>query len=166
MRNTHAAFHLPGGMLAGMAHSGLSCMITGGKEPWSLRNKTPDADRTRPAKEFTEIAYPKPDGVLSFDLMTNLMRSGEWLWQRAHKMVVVSPHYASCPRTAGTSHDHDQPAHLRVKPHLKHVPSGKQVEFVPLHCTGSDHFSLDPVAACRGLHHEVRRPRAALLSRR
>lgn len=77
MRNTHAAFHLPGGALSGMVHSGLSCMITGGKEPWTLRNKTPDADRTRPAKEFSEIAYPKPDGVLSFDLMTNLMRSGE-----------------------------------------------------------------------------------------
>lgn len=23
----------------------------------------------------------------------------------------------------GTSHEHDQPAHLRVKPHLAHVPS-------------------------------------------
>mgnify|MGYP006197372373 CR=1 len=26
---------------------------------------------------------------------------------------------------SGTSHDHDQPAHLRVKEHLKHVPSGE-----------------------------------------
>lgn len=76
VRNTHSAFHLPGGTLTGMIHSGLSCMITKGKEPWSLRNKTPDADRTRPAKEFTEIQYPKPDGVLSFDLLTNLQRSG------------------------------------------------------------------------------------------
>ena len=76
VRNTHAAFHLPGGTLTGMVHSGLSCMVTGGKEPWTLRNTTPDADRTRPAKEFSEIQYPKPDGVLSFDLLTNLQRSG------------------------------------------------------------------------------------------
>jgi electron-transferring-flavoprotein dehydrogenase len=79
VRNTHSAFHLPGGTLTGMIHSGLSCLITGGKEPWSLHNKTPDADRTRPAKEFSEIEYPKPDGVLSFDLLTNLQRSGALL---------------------------------------------------------------------------------------
>lgn len=76
VRNTHAAFHLPGGTIAGMAHSGLSCLITKGKEPWTLRNKVKDADRTRPAKECEEIVYPKPDGVLSFDLLTNLQRSG------------------------------------------------------------------------------------------
>jgi electron-transferring-flavoprotein dehydrogenase len=37
-----------------------------------------------------EIEYPKHDGVLSFDLLTNLTRSG-------------------------TNHDHDQPSHLKIK---------------------------------------------------
>lgn len=46
--------------------------------------------QTRPAAEFKPIDYPKPDGVLSFDLLTNLARSG-------------------------TNHEGDQPAHLRIK---------------------------------------------------
>lgn len=46
--------------------------------------------QTRPAAEFQPIEYPKPDGVLSFDLLTNLARSG-------------------------TNHEGDQPAHLRIK---------------------------------------------------
>ena len=37
-------------------------------------------------------------GVLSFDILTNLQRSG-------------------------TNHDHDQPAHLRIKPELADVPN-------------------------------------------
>jgi electron-transferring-flavoprotein dehydrogenase len=88
VRNTHASFHLPGGTLSGMAHSGLSCLVTQGKEPWTLHNNTPDADRTRPAKEFKEIVYPKPDGVLSFDLLTNLQRSGGLLHCAAVRYVL------------------------------------------------------------------------------
>jgi len=41
--------------------------------------------------------YPKPDGVISFDLLTNLQRSG-------------------------TNHNEDQPCHLQIKPELKHIP--------------------------------------------
>jgi len=98
VRNSHASFHLPGGTITGLAYTGLTCMITGGKEPWTIANSVPDADRTLPAEKCAQIDYPKPDGVLSFDLLTNLQRSG-------------------------TSHDHDQPAHLRVKPDLAHVPT-------------------------------------------
>ena len=87
--------------MTGMMYSGLSCFVLQGMEPWTFRNLTPDADRTRPAKNFVEIKYPKPDGVLSFDLLTNLQRSG-------------------------TFHDSDQPAHLRVKENKKTVPSSKQ----------------------------------------
>ena len=96
VRNTHAAFHH--GLLPGMVHTALSTFVTQGKEPWSLRNATPDSVQTRPAKSCSEIVYPKNDGVLSFDLLTNLQRSG-------------------------TAHDHDQPAHLRVKEDCSHVPS-------------------------------------------
>ena len=41
------------------------------------RSTTRDCDKTKPAAECPEIKYPKPDGVLSFDLLTNLQRSGE-----------------------------------------------------------------------------------------
>ena len=95
IRNTHAAFHW--GTLAGMIHTALSCFITGGSEPWTLSNTKKDSDQTLPASECKEIVYPKPDGVLSFDLLTNLQRSG-------------------------TSHDHDQPAHLRIKPECSNIP--------------------------------------------
>jgi electron-transferring-flavoprotein dehydrogenase len=46
--------------------------------------------QTRPASEYKPIDYPKPDGVLSFPLLSNLARSG-------------------------TNHEHDQPSHLRIK---------------------------------------------------
>lgn len=51
--------------------------ISRGKEPWTLSNNTPDSQRTQPARLFKEIQYPKPDGVLSFDLLTSLSRSGD-----------------------------------------------------------------------------------------
>ena len=100
MRNAHGSFHSPLGTVGGMAHTAFSCFISKGKEPWTFKNSLKDADKTKPAKNFTEIQYPKPDGKLSFDLLTNLQRSG-------------------------TNHDHDQPAHLRVKPELANVPVGK-----------------------------------------
>lgn len=96
IRNTHAAFH--NGVLAGMTHTALSCFITKGKEPWTLSNTQTDADKTSLAKDCKVIDYPKPDGVISFDLLSNLQRSG-------------------------TNHDHDQPAHLRVKSDKTDVPS-------------------------------------------
>lgn len=100
VRNTHAAFHK--GLLPGMVHTALSTFITQGKEPWKLTNSIPDSERTLPAKSCKEIEYPKNDGVLSFDLLTNLQRSG-------------------------TAHEHDQPAHLRVKEDCKDIPSGVSI---------------------------------------
>lgn len=90
-RNSHASFHSPLGLAGGMIHTALSCFITQGKEPWTLKNSMRDCDATKPAAECKDIEYPKPDGNISFDLLTNLQRSG-------------------------TSHEGDQPAHLRVKP--------------------------------------------------
>jgi electron-transferring-flavoprotein dehydrogenase len=100
IRNTHAAFH--GGVLAGMTHTALSCFITKGKEPWTLANTIADSAKTGLAENFSEIHYPKPDGVISFDLLTNLQRSG-------------------------TNHNDDQPAHLRIKDELSHIPKGESL---------------------------------------
>ena len=100
IRNTHAAFHK--GLLAGMTHTALSCFITKGEEPWTLSNTVPDSAKTGLAKDFKEIIYPKPDGVISFDLLTNLQRSG-------------------------TNHDDDQPSHLRIKTEKADVPKGESL---------------------------------------
>lgn len=88
VRNCHAAFHK--GVLPGVLYSGLETHILKGREPWTLKNNKSDSECTRPAKEFQPIDYPKLDGKLTFDLLSNLQRSG-------------------------TNHE-DQPAHLRVKP--------------------------------------------------
>jgi electron-transferring-flavoprotein dehydrogenase len=96
VRNAHASFH--GGLAVGMVHTAFSCFITQGKEPWTLTNSVKDSSKTKPAKECTEIKYPKADNIVSFDLLTNLQRSG-------------------------TSHEGDQPAHLRVKKECAHIPS-------------------------------------------
>jgi hypothetical protein len=88
VRNYHPSFQW--GLIPGMIYSGVSAFITKGREPWTLRHSTPDSGMTKPAVGFSPINYPKPDGVLSFDLLTNLARSG-------------------------TSHEADQPSHLRIK---------------------------------------------------
>lgn len=49
----------------------------------------PDHKCTLPASKCTPIEYPKPDGVLSFDLLSSV-------------------------QLTGTNHDHDQPAHLTL----------------------------------------------------
>jgi electron-transferring-flavoprotein dehydrogenase len=89
VRNVHASFHW--GFLPGLAYSGLAAMLLKGREPWTLTNDKTDSQKTQPAAGYEPIEYPKPDGVFSFDLLTNLTRSG-------------------------TDHEGDQPAHLRIKP--------------------------------------------------
>ena len=88
------------GLWAGVAYSGLSATVLKGREPWTF-SKTDgkrDCDKTEKAVNHSEIVYPAPDGKLSFDILTNLALSA-------------------------TDHEADQPAHLRVKPELKHVPN-------------------------------------------
>ena len=43
----------------GLAHSGLTTMVTKGKEPWTLRTKGKDSDATLPADQCAPIDYPK-----------------------------------------------------------------------------------------------------------
>jgi electron-transferring-flavoprotein dehydrogenase len=102
VRNTHQAF-ARWGFLPGLAYTGLSAYFIKGREPWTLGHTTHDADSTKEAKDFEPITYSAPDGVLSFDLMTNLQRSG-------------------------TYHDDDQEAHLRVKPGLQNIPESVSMQ--------------------------------------
>jgi len=74
-----------------MAYAGIAAHLFRVNEPWTLSNSLEDSDKTKPVDGFEKIEYPRPDGVFSFDLLTNLQRSG-------------------------TNHSDDQPAHLRIKP--------------------------------------------------
>lgn len=78
------------GLYGGLIHGGLITHITKGKEPWTFAHQKTDSSCTEPKLMHKPIDYPKHDGVLTFDLLTNLQRSG-------------------------TSHEHDQPAHLKIK---------------------------------------------------
>jgi len=88
VRNFRPSFNL--GFPVFLLYGGLYWLITKGREPWTWHYKHPDNTSLKKAAESTPIEYPKPDGVLSFDLLTNLARSG-------------------------TNHEEDQPAHLTLK---------------------------------------------------
>lgn len=83
------------GFLPMMAHSAFSCYIGG--EPWTIKNKTTDSEGTRPAEQYKPINYPKPDGKLTFDILTSVSRTD-------------------------TYHEADEPCHLKIKPELAHIP--------------------------------------------
>ncbi|KAG0006029.1 hypothetical protein BGZ80_002143 [Entomortierella chlamydospora] len=90
IRNCRPSFHSPLGNLGGVIYSGLDSLILKGRTPWTFHNTTPDSERLRPAKNAKKIEYPKPDGVISFDLLTSVSRTG-------------------------TNHAENQPVHLRLK---------------------------------------------------
>jgi electron-transferring-flavoprotein dehydrogenase len=95
VRNCKPAFKT--GLFGGLAYSGTSLLLARGKEPWTFTWNKKDSEYTQPAENFTKIDYPKPDGVLSFDILENLIRSG-------------------------VNHEHDQPSHLKVKEDQQDTP--------------------------------------------
>lgn len=60
-----------------------------GRVPFTFHHNTSDAEITESADKYTPIEYPKPDGKLTFDLLTSVSRTG-------------------------TNHDDDEPNHLRI----------------------------------------------------
>ncbi|CAK7896860.1 probable electron transfer flavoprotein-ubiquinone oxidoreductase, mitochondrial [[Candida] anglica] len=87
VRNVRPSFN--SGLLFGLAHSGLSTFVTRGAEPWTLGHPHTDSAATEDASKYSPIEYPKPDGKLTFDLLTSVSRTG-------------------------TYHDEDEPCHLRI----------------------------------------------------
>jgi len=86
VRNIRPAFHR--GLWSGMAYSGLSLFLLRGKEPWTFRHK-PDHKSLTPARKAKPIAYPKPDGKVSFDKLSSVYLSN-------------------------TNHEENQPSHLQL----------------------------------------------------
>jgi electron-transferring-flavoprotein dehydrogenase len=76
------------GRWIGLIWSALDTYLFRGKAPWTFHQHS-DHDKLKPASACPPIDYPKPDGVISFDRLTNVAFSN-------------------------TSHEEDQPAHLTL----------------------------------------------------
>ena len=86
VRNIRPSFHK--GMWVGLAYSALDTYLLRGKAPWTLKNHA-DHDQLGKARDYPKIAYPKPDGVVSFDRLSSVFVSN-------------------------TNHEENQPAHLKL----------------------------------------------------
>ncbi|KAK0938124.1 hypothetical protein LTR29_010348 [Friedmanniomyces endolithicus] len=107
VRNMRPSFNTPLGLYGGIAYSGLEAYILRGYSPWTLKHRHRDHEATKPADQCKKIEYPKPDGKISFDILTSVSRTG-------------------------TNHEEDQPCHLQVADWDKHAalewPKYKGVE--------------------------------------
>jgi electron-transferring-flavoprotein dehydrogenase len=75
------------GLYGGLVNAGIETIL-GGKTPWTLHNHA-DNDTLKKAKDSTPIAYPKPDGKLTFDRLSSVFLSN-------------------------TNHEENQPPHLTL----------------------------------------------------
>ena len=87
VRNIRPSFKY--GMWGGMIYSALDTYLFKGKAPWTFSHHD-DHSQLKPAAKMPKIAYPKPDGVVSFDKPSSVYLSG-------------------------TNHEENQPAHLTLK---------------------------------------------------
>lgn len=87
VRNIRPAFRY--GLLAGLAYSALDTYILRGKAPWTFKHHA-DHSSLKLAAESQKIAYPLPDGKITFDRLSSVFLSN-------------------------TNHEEDQPAHLTLK---------------------------------------------------
>lgn len=89
VRNIRPSFHAFG-FLGALLYSGLDTLFFKGRVPWTFHHEKEDHQYTKPEYQCKPINYPKPDGKLSFDILTSVSRTG-------------------------TNHTEDQPVHLVVK---------------------------------------------------
>ena len=78
------------GMVLGSLYAGFDLKLLRGKLPWTLHHKHADHESLKPAEKMPKIEYPKPDGVVSFDLNSSVYLTN-------------------------TYHEEDQPIHLTLK---------------------------------------------------
>ncbi|HRK96462.1 MAG TPA: electron transfer flavoprotein-ubiquinone oxidoreductase [Rhodospirillales bacterium] len=87
VRNIRPSFHR--GMWIGLGYSALDTYLFRGKAPWTFHHH-PDHTALKPAASMPKIAYPKPDGVITFDKLSSVFISN-------------------------TNHEENQPIHLTLK---------------------------------------------------
>ncbi len=78
------------GLYTGSLMFGIDQIVLGGRAPWTLHHQHADNETLRKKTEVQPIAYPKPDGMLTFDLLSSVFISN-------------------------TNHGEDQPCHLTLK---------------------------------------------------
>ena len=78
------------GLYTGTAMVGIDQVVFGGKAPWTLHHAHADNETLKKKSEVRPIAYPKPDGVITFDRLSSVFISN-------------------------TNHSEDQPVHLTLK---------------------------------------------------
>jgi electron-transferring-flavoprotein dehydrogenase len=78
------------GLVTGTAMVGIDQIVFGGKAPWTLHHDHADNETLKKKTEVEPIAYPKPDGVVTFDRLSSVFISN-------------------------TNHNEDQPVHLTLK---------------------------------------------------
>ena len=78
------------GMRFGTLYAGFDLKVLRGKAPWTLHHKHADHETLKPKDQMPKIAYPKPDGVVSFDKLSSVY-------------------------LANVNHEEDQPCHLKLK---------------------------------------------------
>ncbi|CAF1252117.1 unnamed protein product [Rotaria sordida] len=89
VRNFRPAFNTSLGIFGGLLYGALHFVLRG-KEPFTLKHEEPDHSRLKKAKDCQAIEYPKPDNVVTFDLLSSVALTN-------------------------TNHDHDEPPHLTLK---------------------------------------------------
>jgi electron-transferring-flavoprotein dehydrogenase len=89
VRNVRPSFE-KFGLYGGLLYSGVDQMIFQGRLPWTFSHSIPDYATLKPAAQCQPIEYKRADGVLTFDLLENVSRTG-------------------------TNHEEDQPCHLQLK---------------------------------------------------
>jgi electron-transferring-flavoprotein dehydrogenase len=78
------------GLYLGSIMTGIDQIVFRGKAPWTLRHQHADHEMLKPAVNYAPIAYPKPDGKLTFDRLSSVFISN-------------------------TNHAEHQPIHLTLK---------------------------------------------------
>lgn len=119
------------GRTVGTLMTGIEQWLLKGKMPWTIHHSKPDHACLQPAAECARIDYPKPDGKLTFDVLSSVFISN-------------------------THHEEDEPVHLTLKdpsipvtvnlakyggPEARYCPAGVY-EFVKTE-TGEDRLQIN-----------------------
>ena len=78
------------GLYGGLVNAAIDTYVFKGRAPWTLHHEQPDNESLLDARSAGQIAYPKPDGKLTFDRLSSVFISN-------------------------TNHEENQPAHLVLR---------------------------------------------------